>query len=42
MRAAGQEGYWLLNQVEGHGGDELKALAEVNQRLAVIQDRLID
>ncbi len=31
MKEAGQEGYWLLDQIEAHGSDELKTLAKVKQ-----------
>jgi transposase len=30
-KEAGQEGYWLLEQAEGHGSDELKALVQIEQ-----------
>lgn len=39
MREAGQEGYWLLDQVEAHGSDELKALAEVEQLRRVLAEQ---
>lgn len=31
MSEAGQEGYWLLEQVEGQGGEVVKALVEIKQ-----------
>ncbi len=39
MREAGQEGYWLLEQVEGHGSDELKALVEIEQLRRVLGEQ---
>jgi transposase len=39
MREAGQEGYWLLEQVEGHGSDELKALVEIEQLRRVLEEQ---
>jgi transposase len=39
LAEAGQEGYWLLDQVEGHGGDELKALAEVKRLKRVLAEQ---
>jgi transposase len=39
MSEAGQEGYWLLDQIEAHGSDELKALAEVKQLLRVLGEQ---
>ena len=39
MGEAGQEGYWLLDQVEGHGSDELKTLAEVKQLRRVLAEQ---
>jgi transposase len=39
MGEAGQEGYWLLDQVDGHGSDELKALAEVKQLRRVLAEQ---
>jgi hypothetical protein len=39
MGEAGQEGSWLLDQVEGHGSDELKALTEVNQLRRVLVEQ---
>jgi len=39
MSEAGQEGYWLLDQVEAHGSDELKALAEVKQLRRVLEEQ---
>jgi transposase len=39
MGEAGQEGYWLVEQVEGHGSDELKALAEIEQLRRVLEEQ---
>jgi len=39
MGEAGQEGYWLLDQVDGHGSDELKALAEAKQLRRVLAEQ---
>ena len=39
MREAGQEGYWLLEQVEGHWRDELKALVEIEQLRRVLGEQ---
>jgi transposase len=39
MREAGQEGYWLLEQVEGQGSDELKALVESEQLRRVLEEQ---
>lgn len=39
MREAGQEGYWLLEQVEGQGSDELKALVEIEQLRRVLEEQ---
>jgi transposase len=39
MGEAGQEGYWLLEQVEGHGSDELKALVEIEQLGRVLEEQ---
>jgi hypothetical protein len=39
MREAGQEGYWLLEQVEGCGSDELKALVEIGQLRRVLEEQ---
>jgi len=39
MREAGQEGYWLLEQVEGHGSDELKVLVEIEQLRRVLEEQ---
>lgn len=39
MGEAGQEGYWLLDQVEAHGSGELKALAEVRQLGRVLEEQ---
>lgn len=39
MREAGQEGYWLLEQVEGHGSDELKALVEIEKLGRVLEEQ---
>jgi hypothetical protein len=36
---AGQEGYWLLEQAEGHGSDELKALVEIEQLRRVLEEQ---
>lgn len=40
MGEVGQEGYWLLDQVEAHGSDALKALAEVEQLRRVLEEQL--
>ena len=39
MGEAGQEGYWLLDQVEAHGSDELKTLAEVKQLRRILEEQ---
>jgi hypothetical protein len=39
MREAGQEGYWLLDQVEGQGSEELKALVEIEQLRRVLEEQ---
>jgi hypothetical protein len=39
LREAGQEGYWLLEQVEGRGSDELKALVEIEQLRRVLEEQ---
>jgi hypothetical protein len=39
MREAGQEGYWLLEQVEGQGSDELKGLVEIEQLRRVLEEQ---
>jgi transposase len=39
MKEAGQEGYWLLDQVEAHGCDVLKALVEVKQLRRVLTEQ---
>jgi transposase len=39
MEEAGQEGYWLLDQAEAHGSDELRALAEVKQLRRVLEEQ---
>ena len=39
MSEAGQEGYWLLDQIEARGSDEMKALAEVKQLIRVLGEQ---
>ena len=39
MSEAGQEGYWLWDQVEAHGSDALKALPEVKQLRRVLGEQ---
>lgn len=41
MGETGQEGYWLLDQVEAHGSDELKALTEVKQLRRVLEEQFV-
>jgi hypothetical protein len=39
MGEAGQEGYWLLEQVERHGCDQLKALEEIERLRRVLDEQ---
>jgi len=39
MREAGQDGYWLWDQVKAHGSDELQALPEVKQLKRVLDEQ---
>lgn len=39
MVDAGQEGYWLLDQVEAHGDGTLKGLAEIEQLKRVLEEQ---
>jgi len=39
MGEAGQEGYWLLDQIEAHGSDKLKELAEAKQLRRVLEEQ---
>lgn len=39
MGKAGQEGYWLLDQIEAHGSDEWRELAEVQQLRRVLGEQ---
>lgn len=39
LEEAGQEGYWLLDQVAAHGNDKLRALAEVKQLRRVLEEQ---
>ena len=41
MGEAGQEGYWLLAQVEAQGSKELKAMPEVKQLRRVLEEQFI-